>query len=72
MKLLVCSLVQHPATSSHLVPNILFSTLSPCSQTSSICDLPLVCETMFHTRTKYLVKLAFCIFDSVSFQRGKG
>jgi hypothetical protein len=53
-----CSLLQSPATSSILGPDILLST---CSQTPLICVLPLALETKFHTCVKR-VKLCFYMF----------
>jgi hypothetical protein len=56
----------HCATSSILpsphpsLVQIFFS--EPCSQTPSVQALPLVRHTLFHTRTKQLTELWFCIF----------
>jgi hypothetical protein len=50
----LCSLLQSSITSSRLGPNILSAL---CSQTPSVCVLPLVWETKFHTHTKQQVKL---------------
>jgi hypothetical protein len=57
----LCSLLQSPATYSHLVPNILLST---CSQTPSIYAP--TWETKCHTHTEN-VKLLFCVFQSLNF-----
>jgi len=54
----LCSLLQPPATSSLLGPDILLSWLF---LTSSIYLLPLVSEIKFHTHTKQEVKLWLCI-----------
>jgi hypothetical protein len=58
--------VPHCATSS-ILPSphpskvqIFFS--EPCSQTPSVYALPSALETKFHTHTKQLVELWFCIF----------
>jgi hypothetical protein len=47
----LCSLLQHPTTSSLWGPNILFST---SYQTLSVYVLTLVRETKFHTHTKHV------------------
>jgi hypothetical protein len=39
----------------------IFSSV-PCSQTPSVYALPLMLQTKFHTNTKQLAKLWFCIF----------
>jgi hypothetical protein len=55
----LCSLELPSATSSHIGPNILHSTLF--SNNLSLCS-SLVWETKFHTHTKQQVKLWFYIF----------
>jgi hypothetical protein len=52
-----CNILLSP---SLLSLNILFS--EPCAQTPSVYALPLVWETKFHTHTKQLVELWFCIY----------
>jgi hypothetical protein len=52
----LCNLLYSPVTSS------LFFFSEPCSQTPSVYDLPLASETKFHTLTKQLEELWFCIF----------
>jgi hypothetical protein len=56
---LLCSLLQPPAISSLLGPNIYSA---PYFQTSLTYVLPLVWETKFHTHTTQQVKWWFCTF----------
>jgi hypothetical protein len=54
----LCSLLQPPAASSLLFPNILITMFS---DTLSLCSSVSV-KTKFHTHIKQQVKLWFCIF----------
>jgi putative component of membrane protein insertase Oxa1/YidC/SpoIIIJ protein YidD len=56
-------IMQSSPASCHFLPLMskIFST-TPCTQTPSIYAPSLVKKTQFHTHTKLMVKLWFCIF----------
>jgi hypothetical protein len=56
----LCNFLHFPITSSLLGPNTF--SLEPYSQIPSVCALPLVWHTNFHSNAKQLVELWFCIF----------
>jgi hypothetical protein len=65
---MMCTIYEalHCITSSILLlrnPSLVhIFSLEPCSETPSVDALPLMWETKFHTHTKQLAQLWFCIF----------
>jgi hypothetical protein len=63
----------HCATSSILVllhsSLVQIFSLEACSQTPSVYALPLIWEIKFHTHTKQLAKLWFCIYFKLCIPR---
>jgi hypothetical protein len=55
----LCNVMHSPVTQSSLVQIL---SLEPCSQTPSVYVLPLMWGATFHTHTRQLAELWFCIF----------
>jgi hypothetical protein len=65
----LCNFLHSAITSALLGPNIL---LEPCSHKPSVYALPLMWEIKFHTHTKQLEELWFCVFEPLHSYRTGG